>query len=237
MAISELDLPTGVVAHSLADAKRMAEVMADGVAKVLDYAVHTHGIASLAVSGGRSPIPFFEALSRRELDWSRVQITLADERWVPPSDEASNEALVRRYLLQGPAAQAQFLGLYSPADTLAEAARHAAEALTGLAQPIDVLVLGMGEDGHTASLFPGSDNLAHALRDDCPEPCVPMRAPSAPHERLSLSYPILASARTQYLAIQGLAKLDTLRDALAADALQMPIRAFMHSPLEIYWCP
>jgi len=223
MAISELDLPTGVVAHSLADAKRMAEVMADGVAKVLDYAVHTHGIASLAVSGGRSPIPFFEALSRRELDWSRVQITLADERWVPPSDEASNEALVRRYLLQGPAAQAQFLGLYSPADTLAEAARHAAEALTGLAQPIDVLVLGMGEDGHTASLFPGSDNLAHA--------------PSAPHERLSLSYPILASARTQYLAIQGLAKLDTLRDALSADALQMPIRAFMHSPLEIYWCP
>ena len=107
MAISELDLHTGVVAHSLADAKRMAEVMADGVAKVLDYAVHTHGIASLAVSGGRSPIPFFEALSRRELDWSRVQITLADERWVPPSDEASNEALVRRYLLQGPAAQAQ----------------------------------------------------------------------------------------------------------------------------------
>ncbi|MCF7204013.1 6-phosphogluconolactonase [Pseudomonas oligotrophica] len=237
MAISELDLPTGVVAHSLADAERMAEVMADGAAQVLDYAVHTHGVASLVVSGGRSPVPFFEALCRRELDWSKVQVSLADERWVPPTDAASNEGLVRRHLLQGRAAQAQFIGLYQPAASLAAAARLADARLEALAQPIDVLVLGMGEDGHTASLFPGNDNLAHALGDDCPQLCVPTQAPSEPRERLSMSYPLLSAARTQYLAIQGMAKLETLRLALTADPLRMPIRAFLHSPLEIYWCP
>lgn len=237
MAISELDLPTGVVAHSLADAEGQARVMADCVVKVLDYAVRTHGTASLVVSGGRSPIPFFEELSSRELDWSRVQVSLADERWVPPTDEASNEGLVRRHLLQNAAAAAQFIGLYHPAATLEEAALMAEQKLAELKQPIDVLVLGMGDDGHTASLFPGNRNLAHALRPDCPERCVAMQAPTTVRARLSMTYPLLASARTQCLAIQGAAKLETLRQAMSVDALQMPIRAFIHSPLEIYWCP
>ncbi|EIK51641.1 6-phosphogluconolactonase [Stutzerimonas stutzeri TS44] len=237
MAISELDLPTGVVAHSLADAAGQARLMADDAAKVLNYAVRTHGVASLVVSGGRSPVPFFEELSRRELDWSRVQISLADERWVPPSDAASNEGLVRRHLLQNAAAVAQFIGLYHPAATLEEAAQLADRRLAELGQPIDVLVLGMGEDGHTASLFPGSAGLEHALRQDCPDRCVAMCAPSEPRERLSMTYPLLAAARMQCLAIQGMTKLETLRQALNADALRMPIRAFIHSPLEIYWCP
>lgn len=237
MAISELDLPTGVVAHSLADAEGQARVMADCAVKVLDYAVRTHGSATLVVSGGRSPIPFFQELSNRALDWSRVQVSLADERWVPPSDEASNEGLVRRYLLQNAAAAAQFIGLYQPAATLEDAAQLADQRLAELKQPIDVLVLGMGDDGHTASLFPGSANLEHALRPDCPDRCVAMQAPTEPSQRLSMTYPLLASARTQCLAIQGTAKLETLRQALAADALRLPIRAFLHSPLEIYWCP
>jgi 6-phosphogluconolactonase len=237
MAISELDLPTGVVAHSLADAAGQARLMADDAAKVLNYAVRTHGVATLVVSGGRSPVPFFEELSRRELDWSRVQISLADERWVPPSDAASNEGLVRRHLLQNAAAVAQFIGLYHPAATLEEAAQLADRRLAELGQPIDVLVLGMGDDGHTASLFPDSARLDHALRADCPDRCVAMCAPTEPRERLSMTYPLLASARMQCLAIQGMTKLETLRQALNADALRMPIRAFIHSPLEIYWCP
>jgi len=237
MAISELDLPTGVIAHSSADAQRQAELLADGVAKALAYAVQTHGVASLVVSGGRSPVAFFEALSRRELPWSRVLIGLADERWVPPSNPASNEGLVRRYLLRNAAAEAQLFGLYRSADSLEDAARLADQALLEFTRPIDVLVLGMGNDGHTASLFPGNANLAHALRHDCPERCLPMHAPAAPECRITLTYPLLASARMQCLAIQGTDKLETMRAALSADALQMPIRAFLHSPLEIYWCP
>lgn len=237
MAISELDLPTGVVAHSLPDALRLASLLAEQVARALDFAVDTHGRASLVVSGGRSPIPFFEALSRQLLDWSKVQVSLADERWVAPDQADSNEQLVRRHLLQNQAASASLLGLYRAASTLEEAAANADAGLAELKQPIDVLVLGMGEDGHTASLFPGSPLLAEALREDCAARCLPMQAPVAPERRISMTYPLLASARLQCLAIQGQAKLDTLRLALAANPLQMPIRAFLHSPLEIYWCP
>lgn len=118
MAISELDLPTGVIAHSSADAQRQAELMADSVAKALRYAVQTHGVASLVVSGGRSPVAFFESLSRRELDWAKIQISLADERWVSPTDPDSNEGLLRRHLLQNAANAARLIGLYQPADSL-----------------------------------------------------------------------------------------------------------------------
>lgn len=179
MAISELDLPTGVIAHSSADAQRQAELMADSVARRCATR-YRHGVASLVVSGGRSPVAFFESLSRRELDWAKIQISLADERWVSPTDPASNEGLLRRHLLQNAANAARLIGLYQPADSLEQAAGFANAALDQLHQPIDVLVLGMGDDGHTASLFPGSVNLAHALREDCPERCVAMQAPVAP---------------------------------------------------------
>lgn len=237
MAISELDLPIGVVAHSLSDAAQLAQVLARQVAGKLEFALQAHGSASLVVSGGRSPIAFFEALSSFTLDWSRVQVSLADERWVAPSEPGSNEALVRRHLLQNAAADAQWLGLYHPAASLDEAARLACASLAAMTQPIDVLVLGMGDDGHTASLFPGSPLLAQALGEDCSDLCLPMQAPVSPQQRISMTYPLLSSARLQCLAIQGESKLRTLQRALEAAPLQMPIRAFLRSPLEIYWCP
>jgi 6-phosphogluconolactonase len=238
MAICDIELPTGVVAHSLGDAQRHAEAMASAVAEALRAAVDAHGTASLVVSGGRSPIGFFECLSEQELDWPKVLISLADERWVPVEHGDSNEGLVRRHLLRGKAAQARFLGLYRPMPTLDEAATLANQALAELPRPIDVLVLGMGDDGHTASLFPNSPHLAAALQPDCPRRCLPMQAPSVPRQRLTMTLPLLASARLPLLAIQGEAKLATLCDALAGDdMLEMPIRAFLRHPLEIYWCP
>ena len=237
MAISELDLPAGVLARTLADGTALAEGLADRVAEVLRQAIEADGQASLLGSGGRSPSPFFEALSARELDWQRVQVGLVDERWVAPDQEGSNEALVRRHLLQGPAAAATVLGLYQPAASLEEAARLAGRALAALKRPIDAVVLGMGEDGHTASLFPGSPNLALALAGTCAEPCMAMLAPVAPHPRISLTWPLLARARLRCLAIQGPAKLETLRQALRADPLRMPIRAFLGDGLEIHWSP
>ncbi|ASL28966.1 6-phosphogluconolactonase [Azotobacter chroococcum] len=237
MGISELELPAGVVARQLADGTALAEGLAEHVAEVLRQAIEADGQASLLVSGGRSPIPFFEALSARELDWQRVQVGLVDERWVAPDQDGSNEALVRRHLLQGPAAAATFLGLYQPAASLEEAARLAGRALAALKRPIDAVVLGMGEDGHTASLFPGSPNLALALAGTCAEPCMAMLAPVAPHPRISLTWPLLARARLRCLAIQGPAKLETLRQALRADPLRMPIRTFLGDGLEIHWSP
>src|SRR5690606_21688291 len=203
MAICDIQLPTGVVAHSLADAKRHAEAMAAAVAEALSSAIDARGSASLVVSGGRSPIGFFECLSGQALDWSKVLVSLADERWVPVEHGDSNEGLVRRHLLRGNAARARFLGLYRPTPSLDEAATLADQALAELPQPIDVLVLGMGDDGHTASLFPDSPHLAAALQPDCPRRCLPMQAPSVPRQRLSMTLPLLASAHLSLLAIQG----------------------------------
>lgn len=237
MAISKLDLPIGVVARSHSDAKHLAQDLANAVATTLRAAIHSHGVATLVVSGGRSPVAFFECLAKQELSWAQVVISLADERWVPVSHADSNEGLVRRHLLRGPAAAARFIGLYQAAESLEKAALLANQALAEL-PPIDVLVLGMGDDGHTASLFPQSPNLHEALRIDCPQRCLPMQAPSVPRQRLSMTLSLLATARLPLLAIQGSSKLQTLSQALVCeDVASMPIRAFLRSPLEIYWCP
>ncbi|MCQ2031276.1 6-phosphogluconolactonase [Stutzerimonas zhaodongensis] len=237
MAISDLPLPAEVGSQSFKDAAHMAQALAERVARALDDAVSQQGGASLVVSGGRSPIAFFEALSTCELDWSRVQVSLADERWVDVSDPDSNEGLLRRHLLQNAAAEAQLIGLSQPAESLDQAAHQAGQKLSSLRQPIDVLVLGMGSDGHTASLFPDSPMLEQALDPDGTERCLPMLAPSKPQQRITMTYPLLVSARTQILSIQGSEKLETLQQALSLEPMQMPIRAFLHSPLEIYWCP
>lgn len=237
MAISDLELPQGVLARSHTSAEALADALALAVAAALRQAIAERGQATLVVSGGRSPIAFFDALAQQALPWQRVLVSLADERWVPVNHASSNEALVRRHLLRGPAAEARFLGLYQVANSLEQAAELADQALAEL-PPIDVLVLGMGDDGHTASLFPGSPNLDLALQADCPRRVLPMQAPNAPAQRLSLTLALLAGARLPLLAIQGPAKLATLRAALAGDEVaSMPIRALLHSPLEIYWCP
>ena len=237
MAISDLKLPQGVNAHEFKSPVLLAEGLALSVARQLSEAIDTQGTATLVVSGGRSPVAFFQSLAEQPLDWSRVVVSLADERWVPVEHADSNAGLLQRYLLQGPAAKAKFLGLYSVAQSLEEAADAADQALAEL-PPIDVLILGMGDDGHTASLFPNSPNLNEALRLDGERRCLPMLAPTVPHQRLTMTRRLLASTRLPILSVSGQAKLDTLRAALAGDDLaEMPVRAFLDSSLEIYWCP
>lgn len=237
MSLAQCNLPHGVSGHEHADAAAQAGALAEWVAAALRRALSETGRATLVVSGGRSPVAFFEALAGYELPWSSVVVSLADERWVAPTQPGSNEALVRQHLLHGPAAAARFVSLYQAADSLQQAAERADAAVAELG-PVDVLVLGMGDDGHTASLFPGSPLLDDALQGDCPRRVLPMQAPVAPHERLSLTRPLLASARWPLLAIQGADKLATLKMALAGGPMQdMPIRAFLQAPLAIHWCP
>jgi 6-phosphogluconolactonase len=237
MAIYELELPEGLAAHEFANPAVLASELASAVAKQLIAAIDARGVATLVVSGGRSPVAFFQNLANQTLDWSKVVISLADERWVPIEHADSNAGLLKRYLLQGPAAKARFVSLYSAAANLEQAAEDADSLLAEL-PPIDVLVLGMGDDGHTASLFPNSPNLKAALDLKSERRCLPMMAPTVPRQRLTLTRQLLASARLPILSISGQAKLDTLRTALAGDDLaEMPIRAFLNSSLEIYWCP
>jgi 6-phosphogluconolactonase len=239
MAICELEFPAGLKTNEFDNPEGLANALADHVAERLTAAIahNPHGIATLVVSGGKSPVAFFQALAQKPIQWSKVCISLADERWVPTEHADSNAGLLKRYLFQGPAAEAGFFSLYRPTTTLDEAADATDEALKELPK-IDVLVLGMGDDGHTASLFPDSPNLAEALDLDSTRRCLPMLAPSIPHQRLTMTRALLASATTPILSISGQAKLETLRKALAGDDLaEMPVRAFLNPSLEIYWCP
>nr|WP_314488982.1 6-phosphogluconolactonase [uncultured Pseudomonas sp.] len=236
MAISDLQLPSCVNTHSLTDSTALAQTLAQNVAARLNRAIERNGRACVVLSGGRSPVPFLERLAQQPLDWSKVTVSLADERWVPVEHDDSNAKLLATHLLQGAAAQATFLGLYQPAADLDSAAQLADAALADL-PPIDVLVLGMGDDGHTASLFPDSPHLGEGLARESARRCLPMLAPSVPHQRLSLTRALLASADFTALSIQGQGKLGTLRQALDSDAHSMPIHAFLQDPLDIYWCP
>jgi len=237
MGISELQLPATVKAHQLDDAKALSATLAVDVAERLRAAIAAKGQACLVLSGGRSPVPFLEKLATQALDWSKVTVSLADERWVPVEHADSNAGLLARHFFQGAAAKARFVSLYQQAENLDAAALKADQVLAEL-PAIDVLVLGMGDDGHTASLFPNSPNLAEGLDLNSKRRCLPLLAPSVPHQRLSMTRSLLASAAFIALSVQGPGKLATLRAALAGnDLTEMPIRAFLHDPLDIYWCP
>jgi 6-phosphogluconolactonase len=195
--------------------------------------------AVLVVSGGKSPVPLFQALSVQPLNWSRVAILLADERWVPPDHADSNEALVRDFLLKGRAALAQLVPFWT-GDVSPEAAVTAvAAALSALPGPFSEVILGMGEDGHIASLFPGAAELAEGLRTT--SLVLAVHPPVAPHPRLSLSLHALLQSRDIVLMISGAAKRSVLERALGEGPVEeMPIRAILRQtavPVTVFWAP
>lgn len=197
--------------------------------------------ASLVVSGGSTPIGLFEALSQQQLDWSRVIVTLADERWVGCYSADSNERLVRQHLLQNQAAVARFIGLKTAAVNPEAGAEQCQQLLSELPGTLDVVILGMGEDGHTASFFPGADALASALDPHSSQDCLALTPLTAPHARMTLSLARLLRCGQLYLHLCGEAKLPVLERAMQSGPVEeMPVRAILRqtqSPLAIYWAP
>jgi len=230
----------GAVWHEFLSSRALADALADAVARQLQSAVDARGTALIAVSGGSTPPPFFQALSRKKIDWRRVTVTLVDERFVPPSSERSNAALTTRHLLQNEAAQAAFAGLYQPAHTVEEAADKADEAIAKLPLPLDVAVLGMGPDGHTASFFPDAQDIALKLQMKSRH-VLPIYAKSAGEPRLTLSMPTLCQAGFIALHIEGSEKRSVLEAALAEEGgAKLPIRIAVEQaavPVGIYWAP
>lgn len=214
--------------HEAPDALTLAQDLARFVAARLQEGLSQRGQALLVVSGGSTPIPFFQALAQITLDWPRVSITLADERWVPPDHADSNERLVRAHLLQGLAGQAHFVSFKSPDALAAQGVPKLEFALKALPWPADVVVLGMGADAHTASLFPGSPQLAEALDDTREARCLAISAPPLPNvpvDRASLSKRALLDTRHAVVHITGSAKRLLLEQArLPGPADHMPIR-------------
>ncbi|RZL52070.1 MAG: 6-phosphogluconolactonase [Variovorax sp.] len=213
MNSTDIGRPSGVRERRYATADELVAALADDIALHLNQAIGERGVASLVVSGGRTPIPLFRALRSQDIDWSRVQITLADERWVDPSDPESNEGLVRRELLVDRAASARFVPLKTSAPTPQQGAAAAWAGVATLAQPFDYVVLGMGDDGHTASLFPGSPGVLAALDPRGRPACVAMSSPAPPNARLSLNLPAIAHNRRAVVHLTGDKKWEIYRDA------------------------
>jgi 6-phosphogluconolactonase len=219
----------------------LAPDLASDVAQSLARAIAARGGASLVVSGGRTPVKFFERLRTQPIEWRRVCIALADERWVDPSDPGSNERMVREVLLKDGAAEARFAGLKNAAPSPDLGAVSAWETFARIPRPFDVTLLGMGDDGHTASLFPGSPNLRIALDLSAAAGCVGMWAPTPPQPRLSLNLSALLGSRRLLILIEGDAKLRTYEAASGDGAVeQMPMRAVLRQnrvPVEVVWAP
>lgn len=219
----------------------LAEALADAVAAKLAAAIAAKGTATLAVSGGSTPKLFFQALSNRVLDWSKVTTTLVDERFVPLEDSRSNHRLVADNLLKDAAAACTFLPLYAPVASAEEAATLATAKAAALGLPFDVVILGMGGDGHTASFFPGGNNLASALDLAASPAIITMEASGAGEPRLTFNFAALHNPGLLVLHIEGQGKKDVLAKAESGDSEEeMPVRAVLRraaSPVEIYWAP
>lgn len=227
--------------HAFGNGADLAEAMADRVAAQLAEGIAARGRASIAVSGGTTPGRFFDALSTRPIDWDKVDVTLVDERFVPQDNPRSNHALVAERLLRNGAAAAQFLPLYHAAADAEEAACQASQHAGALAQPFDVVILGMGGDGHTASFFPGGNHLSEALDLETESPILTMEAEGAGETRLTFSFRRLQDARLLILHIEGQSKRDVLARAEAGGSeAEMPVRAVLFraaTEAEIYWAP
>jgi len=222
------------------DRDALAQALATRVAGALTSRLAQAPRASLAVSGGTTPTLFFERLSVCALPWERIDVTLVDERWVPDASPRSNARLARAHLLQGGAAAARFFPLTSddPTPRLGLAAVEA--GLAALTLPFAVVVLGMGEDGHTASFFPGADRLAQALDPTTARRVEAIEAPGAGEPRITFTAPPLLDAGLTLLHIEGERKRAALRRAEAPGPVEdMPIRLFLRQArrLEIFWTP
>jgi 6-phosphogluconolactonase len=211
----------------------------------LSAGLAARGRALFAGAGGSTPSPIYRRLAQAPLDWPRVVATLVDERYVPESSPDSNAALLKQTLLTGPAAVATFVPLYSEAVTIDRAALVANHALLTHGERLDAVLLGMGEDGHIASMFPENPSLKQLLAMNNPPLALAAhksRSTSAPvQDRISLNLPWLANADTVVLALTGAAKRRVFEEQAAADPSTAPVAALLAArnaagrPTDVYW--
>ena len=213
------------------DAEMMMMDLADTLASELRSALSINDTASLAVPGGTTPGPIFDALCATHLDWDRVHVMLTDERWVPEDSPRSNTGLIRQRLLQNAAAAAHYVPLYLLAETPEERLPELEESLKA-EMPLSVLLLGMGADMHTASIFPGADKLDEALNGDAL--AVPMRAPGAPEPRITLSAKALRGAMATHIVITGAEKREALEKARDLRPEEAPVAAVLKDAI-VHW--
>jgi 6-phosphogluconolactonase len=219
------------------DRKALDTALAEHIADSLRRDLAWRGAASLAVSGGSTPRGMFTRLALEELDWSQVHVTLVDERWVSTDSPDSNERLVRETLLQGPAAAARFIGLKTEHDHASDALEGVSARLSSIPLPFTCVVLGMGNDGHTASWFAQATNLQHLLDASSNKllgSCDPV---TAPHQRITLTLPAVLAAGEIILHITGDDKRETLAEAVDKHYPIAAVTGQQINPVSIWWAP
>lgn len=214
------------------DRDLMMAAVADAVASDLRLALQQNARVSLTVPGGTTPGPVFDILAGLSLDWDRVTVMPNDERWVPEDHERSNARLIRKRLIRGHAAGANYVSLYADAPEPEQAMDRVAAAVSPHL-PLSVALLGMGTDLHTASLFPGGDRLAEALAADAPV-VLPMRAPGAGEARVTLTARVLQDAMAIHLLITGADKKRALETVDARTVEEAPVRALLANAT-VHW--
>jgi 6-phosphogluconolactonase len=231
--------------HAFLNADDMTRALADEIVTRVDAGVTSRGAASLVVSGGTTPAPLFDLLSTRAAPWDKAWITLSDERWIAPDQDGSNEKLVRTRLLRDAAAGAKLVPLKTtdPSPRAAEAKVDA--AIAAMPRPFDIVLLGMGDDGHTASLFPHATGLAVALDTTRRELVRAIHtdeaAAVATGERLTLTLRAILESRLVVVLIRGTAKREAYQSAAAgSNVLDAPVRAVLQQtrvPVQVCWAP
>ncbi len=219
----------------------LAGAAAEALASAIRAGIETNGRAAVALAGGSTPGPVYDRLAEIDLDWARVTVTLTDERWVSADSPLANAGLIRRRLMAGRAASANFAPLMAEAGSLQGAAREAEERLRPLL-PFAAVLLGMGEDGHIASMFPGAAELADGLDPHGPRLCLPVPMSRQPPftPRLTLTLAALAATENLLFLITSSAKRDLVELAEEGDAPSLPIAAALDQRLAavtVLWAP
>ncbi|MGI5309850.1 6-phosphogluconolactonase [Rheinheimera sp. WS51] len=215
--------------NQFADSAELNSQFAAKLISIMKQAIVQRGEAYLVVSGGRTPQALFSLLNKTDLEWQKVTVLLADDRWIDNSHPDSNERLVKTALLQNKAAKARFISLYSNAESAFAGAEQVLNRIVSL-PTFDAVILGMGEDGHTASLFPCSEQIAAGLADES-QAVLAVKPTTAPYERISLSKARLENTRHLFLHLVGSSKKTVLDKAMQGDDhMEMPIRAFLQHP-------
>lgn len=225
--------------HAFANQESLITALSESIISQLRKAIQKNGKASLIVSGGNTPKPLFLRLSEAELAWEKVTVGLCDERWVTANHDDSNENLVKKYLLQSKASKANFVGMYNEGTSSEESEKICSQRLREKLYPFDIVVLGMGSDAHTASLFPDNEILKRAFDLNNQDLCIAVEPKNAPHKRMSLTRSAILSADNLYLHFEGRDKLLVYEKAIKGDDMNtMPIRSILNQDIkdiEVYF--
>jgi len=215
----------------------LIETLSQDIINKLENAILENGKASLLVSGGSTPKPLFEKLSSIDISWDKVSIALCDERWVNSEHKDSNEKFVNDYLLVNNAKDAKFVSMYQNNIQIEDAEIVCSDIYQKELFPFDVLILGMGSDGHTASLFPNNKKLKESFETEN-RLCISMTPSDAPHDRMSLTKKAILGANNIYLHFEGEEKQAVYKKVIdGIDSYDMPIASILNDnkKVEVYY--